>query len=204
MSKTANRIHHCSGVILAGGLSTRLAGKNKALLKIGDRTVIGRIYAVFRELFDEIILVTNEPLRYMDMDLIITTDIYPARSSLTGIHAGLFTAVHPHIFVTACDTPFLKPEIVKTVLDKIEDRFDVIIPETSNGIEPLCAAYGKQCLKPMERHLSRGDFKIRRMFNKLRVRTVSEKMLMAKDPELISFFNINTPEDLIRATGFYQ
>ncbi|MEZ4551609.1 MAG: NTP transferase domain-containing protein [Desulfobacterales bacterium] len=96
----------CTGVILAGRLNTRFSGKNKAFIRFGDHRVIDHIYAVFRSVFDEIILVTNQPAAYLGFDLTIVTDIFAARSSLTGIHTGLFYARTPFIFVTACDTPF--------------------------------------------------------------------------------------------------
>lgn len=189
----------CSGVILAGGLGTRLGGQNKALIEIGGITILDRLLSLFEGLFEEIILVTNDPEDYLDKDFLITTDLFSVRSSLTGIHAGLFTATRPHAFVTACDAPFLKREVVKAVLERLEPDVDVVIPETATGIEPLCAIYAKDCLIPAERNLRRENFQVRRMFKKLRVRTVSQKVLSAQDPELISFFNINTPEDLDKA-----
>lgn len=194
----------CSGVILAGGLSTRLGGRNKALTEVGGVTILDRILSLFESLFDEIILVANDPGDYLDRDLIIATDLFPDRSSLTGIHAGLFTATRPHAFFTACDAPFLKQAVVEAILERIEPGDDVVIPETDAGIEPLCAVYSKKCLIPAERNLRRGNFRIRRMFKKLRVRTVSQKVLSERDPDLISFFNINTPEDLDKAGRILQ
>lgn len=189
----------CSGVILAGGLSTRFSGRNKALIEIDGTTILDRLYALYQTLFDEIILVTNEPQVYVDWDMTIAADIFNVRSSLTGIHAGLTTASHPHAFFAACDTPFLSRGLVQELLERMAPQFDVIIPKTGNGYEPLCAVYSKRCLVPMESSLSKGNFKIIRLFNKLKVRTVSEKVVRRHDPEMISFFNINTAEDLEKA-----
>jgi len=191
--------HSCSGVILAGGLSTRLGGRNKALLDIGGKTILDHLLSLFEELFEEIILVANDPETYLDQDFIITADLFDVRSSLTGIHAGLFTATRPYAFFAACDAPFVKREVIQAILERIDPGVDVVIPETETGIEPLCAVYSKKCLVPAERNLRRENFQIRRMFKKLRVRTVSQKVLTACDPELMSFFNINTPEDLDKA-----
>ena len=98
----------CTGVILAGGLNTRFDGRPKALLEVDGERLLDRIGNLFQELFDEILLVTNDPVRYLEWGFDIVTDIYPVRSSLTGIHTGLFHASHPVAFFTACDTPFLK------------------------------------------------------------------------------------------------
>ncbi|HAY39257.1 MAG TPA: molybdenum cofactor guanylyltransferase, partial [Desulfobacteraceae bacterium] len=97
-----------TGVILAGGKNSRFSGKNKALVRIGGKRILDRIYEVFTILFDKIILVTNDPLQYMEWDFDIVTDIFPIRSSLTGIHTGLFYITTPYAFFVACDIPFIK------------------------------------------------------------------------------------------------
>jgi molybdopterin-guanine dinucleotide biosynthesis protein A len=186
----------CSGVILCGGLSSRFEGANKALLSIAGRRILDRIYRVFEGLFDEILLVCNRPLQFLEWDATIVTDLFDVRSSLTGIHAGLFYARHPYAFFTACDTPFLKREIVELIVSGIEPHVDIVMPDTAAGREPLCAVYSKRCLKPAEAALKRDRLKIQRVFRRLRTRTISEKALRAVDPELTSFFNVNTPRDL--------
>ncbi|UCF90917.1 MAG: molybdenum cofactor guanylyltransferase [Desulfobacterales bacterium] len=189
----------CSGVILAGGLNTRLGGRDKAFIRVGGKRLLDRIYEVFSELFEEIILVTNSPHQFLEWDLIIVTDLFAVRSSLTGIHAGLFYASNPYAFFTACDTPFLQKAVVKTVIEGIEKQVDIVMPETAAGREPLCAVYSKHCLLAAERHLRRNQLKIQRVFRKHRIKKIPEKILRMQDPELLSFYNINTPEDLARA-----
>ncbi len=196
--------HPCSGVILAGGLSTRYSGRNKAFIEVGGMRILDRLDALYRELFDEIILVTNQPRHYLDWDMTIVTDIFPMRSSWTGIHAGLHAATHPYALFAACDTPFLNAGLVAELLGRIEPRFDVVIPKTREGFEPLCAVYSKRCLPAMERHLLKGDFKILNLFNKLKVRTLSEKVVRMHDPEKVSFFNINRPEDFEKAKAIHR
>ena len=189
----------CTGVILAGGRNTRFNGKDKAFIHIGQRPVLDRILDIFSNLFDDIVLVTNEPIKYLAWDVMLATDLYPVRSSLTGIHAGLFFTENPYVFITACDMPFLKKEIVKTIITRIEPGLDVIIPETVDGLEPLCAVYSKNCLKSAEHNLRQHHFKIQQFFKKVRVKKIQEKELRRIDPGLISFFNINTPADHDRA-----
>ena len=189
----------CTGVILSGGLNTRFNGKNKAFIRVGQKRILDRLYDVFADLFDDIILVTNHPLKFLDWDLTIVTDIFSARSSLTGIHAGLFYMKHPFAFFSACDTPFLKKELVEFLIEQIENSTDIIMPETSAGFEPLCAIYSKRCLKQAEQHLKENKLKIQWAFRGHRIKYIPENKLLQKDPDLISFFNINTPEDLTRA-----
>jgi len=192
-------VHQCTGVILSGGLSTRFNGQNKAFINIDGQRILDRLYTIFSELFNEIILVTNDPLPFVNWDLMIVSDIMPVRSSLTGIHTGLFYMKNQFAFFSACDTPFLKKELVEVVLENIDRTTDIIMPETAAGMEPLCAVYSKRCLDTAEHHIKQNKLKIQRALGNHRLKKISESVLRSKDPELASFFNINTPEDLARA-----
>ena len=189
----------CTGIILSGGLATRYDGTDKALLRVGGIRILDRIYRIYAQLFDEIILVTNSPEKFLEWDLLIVPDLFPIRSSLTGVHAGLFFMSNPFAFISACDTPFIKKEIIETVVENIEEHIDIVIPETAAGFEPLCAAYSKRCLTAAQQHLEQDKVKIIRAFRKCRIKTISEKVLREKDHDLQSFFNINTFADLQRA-----
>lgn len=204
MSEMNNSDTACTGVILAGGLNKRFSGKNKAFIHFGNRRVIDNIYDVFKSVFDEIILVTNQPLSYLEWNVNIVTDVYPVRSSLTGIQAGLFYARTPYIFVTACDTPFLKKEMVEMIVSDIEPGAAVVLPETAKGTEQLCAAYSKTCLSLMERQIKEKKFQIKKMFDKIRVKKIPENRLRQADPELVSFFNINTDADYSKARKWLE
>jgi molybdenum cofactor guanylyltransferase len=188
-----------TGVILSGGLNTRFNGQNKAFIRVGQKRILDRLYEIFSDLFDDIILVTNHPLEFLDWDLTIVTDLFSARSSLTGIHTGLFYMKYPYAFFSACDTPFLRKELVQTLIEQIENNTDIIMPETTAGFEPLCAIYSKRCLKQAEQHLKENKYKIQWAFQGHRIKYIRENVLLEKDPDLRSFFNINTPEDLMRA-----
>ncbi|MCF8067015.1 MAG: molybdenum cofactor guanylyltransferase [Desulfobacterales bacterium] len=188
--------YSCSGVILSGGLNTRFAGKEKALMRIGNKQIFDRIYDVFKDIFDEIILVSNHPLRYLGWDVFIGSDVFSARCSLTGVHAGLFYSKNPYTFFTACDTPFLNRNLIDTLVGSIESGIDVVIPQTSKGLEPLCAVYSDRCIKPVEQSLGQNQFKIQSFFPRVKIKKIPEAILREKDPDLVSFYNINSPGDL--------
>ena len=194
----------CTGVILAGGQNKRYNGRNKAFIEIGGRRIIDRLIEVYRRLFDQIVVVTNDPLAYLDVDALLVSDHYPERSSLNGLHAGLFAASQEFAFFCACDTPFVKAELIAGMLDRIDNRSDLIIPSTENGYEPMFAIYRKTCLPVIASQLARQHFKIISLFRKVRVKTVPEAELRAIDPQLTSFFNVNTPQDLQRAETLHR
>ena len=194
----------CTGVILAGGQNKRFGGRNKAFIRVGGRRIVDRLMALYRRLFAQVVLVTNDPAAYTDLDALIVSDHYPKRSSLNGLHAGLFAAAHEYAFFTACDAPFARAPLIRCVLDRIEPKADIVIPVTTAGYEPMFAVYGKSCLPVMAQQLENNRLKIQGLFRKVRVKTVDEAVLRQADPELISFFNINTPADLKQAETFCQ
>jgi molybdopterin-guanine dinucleotide biosynthesis protein A len=174
-------------------------GKNKAFLSVGGLTILDRLQTSFTGLFDEVLLVTKDPLEYLSWESKIVTDLLPTRSSLTGIHSALFHISTSHAFITACDTPFLKGGLIRVLLEELEPKCDVIMPVTAQGNQPLCAIYSKRCIEPIEDQLKDGDSKILNFFPKIRVKEIPEERLRQADPDLVSFFNINTPEDLLAA-----
>lgn len=189
----------CTGVILAGGANTRFSGEQKALLEIGGKRILDRIFEVMTTVFDDIVLVTNTPDLYLDWDATIVTDLLPVKSSLTGIHTGLFYTRTDYAFFTACDTPFLQREMVAAVVGGISPGIDIVMPETELGREPLCAVYARSCLELARNNIEKNRLKIMRTFRKKNIKIISEKTARKADPRLLSFFNVNTPADLERA-----
>ena len=188
-----------TGVILAGGNHKRLPGINKALVTIGQKRVIDYLLDTFRDLCREIIIVTNEPTLFLDRDALIVSDLFGMRSSLNGIYSGLFHASASHAFFTACDMPFIKKELIQAICQAADPHIPITIPQTQKGFEPLCAVYGKTCLRPIEDQLTQGIPKIMKFFNRVKVNTIPESLLRTVDPKLESFFNVNTPDDLANA-----
>ncbi|WP_051328317.1 molybdenum cofactor guanylyltransferase [Desulfatirhabdium butyrativorans] len=188
-----------TGIILAGGLGKRYNGIDKAHLSIDGRSILDRILDTFDGLFEEIILVTNHPARYASWDLFTVSDLYAVRSSLTGLHAGLFHASHGYAFVTACDMPFTDQRIIRLLLDRIDTRWDAIMPQTEKGLEPLCAVYATRCAGQIGQHIERNQLKIQRVFNPDKILRIPETRFRKIDPDLRCFFNINRPEEFVEA-----
>ncbi|MBL0713459.1 MAG: molybdenum cofactor guanylyltransferase [Desulfosarcina sp.] len=193
---TRKNVRPCSGVILAGGRNSRFGGREKALIPLAGKPMIDHIIKALDGLFDEIIIVSNRPQLLADRDATIVTDLLDAESPLAGIHAGLFYSHGDDVFITACDTPLLRPALIATLLEARQPGIDLVVPETQSGLEPLCAIYAQRCLAPIENRLRRGDYRIRRFLDRVRVKRVSEKRLRPADPDLLSFKKVNTPEDL--------
>ena len=188
----------CSGIILSGGLNSRMKGKNKAYLKIGGSQFIDRVAGILKECFDEILLVTKDPSAYtrLQKDIRIIKDISDIHSPLSGIHAGLSNMEADFAFCIGCDTPFLKKEIVEIIVHEIEPGADIIVPYSGTYYQPLCAIYSKRCAPLIEAQLSEGDLKVDNLFAAAKIKTIPYETFQKEDKELISFFNVNSPEDL--------
>ncbi len=79
------------GIILSGGLNSRI-GLNKAFLEISGKKIIERTVLLFKEIFEETIIVTKDPLTYEDLDVRITTDVRDITGSLMGVYSGLLSS----------------------------------------------------------------------------------------------------------------
>lgn len=172
-------------------------------MEIKGKKIIERISEVLKEIFSEVIIVTNTPLEYAFIDARIASDIYIQKGSLGGIYTGLFYSTYFHAMVVACDMPFLKKEVIEYLIKRIDNN-DVIIPRLRDGYHPLHAIYSRRCLPFIERLISRNDLKIINFFKRVRVVEVEEEEIIHLDPELISFLNLNTPEDLKKISIFSE
>jgi len=188
-----------TGVILAGGKSKRM-GTNKAFLEINGQRMIDQIVDIFKNTFEEVILVTNSPIEYLHLDLRIVTDLVPNKGALGGIYTGLFFSSFQHVFVAACDMPFLNREFIDYMVSKV-DNFDIVVPRSRDGLQPLHAIYSKRCIRHIEAQLELDDLKITNFYPKVRVKEISHHEILSFDPKSSLFFNINTTEDMEKVRG---
>ncbi len=186
----------CAGIILSGGLNTRMGGRNKAFLVLEGRCFLDRIIASLEACFQEILIVTREPELYVDRPAEVVADILEARSPLTGIHAGLARMESDFAFVTSCDTPLLTKEVIEVLVREIRPNTDVITPTDGTFYQPMCAVYSRRCAPLIEKMLRRRELKVDRLYAQVQLKTIPYERFRAVDPALQSFFNVNTPEDL--------
>jgi len=184
-----------TGVIQAGGRSTRMGGRPKALLDLGGRPIIERVAAVVREVADDVLIVTNTPDLYVSLGLAMVPDVFPDHGSLGGIYSGLRAARGDVAFTVACDMPFLMTEVARLVTERAAEA-DVVVPRVGAQWETLHACYAKTCLAPIERQLRTGRLKIVGFYDEMRVLSIGEEEVARfRSPEIV-FMNVNTPEEL--------
>jgi molybdenum cofactor guanylyltransferase len=182
--------------ILAGGKSRRM-GRDKALIPVGDRALLSRVYAVAEEVFSDILVLSNLHTHLDKVRAPIVKDVIPRQGPMIGIVSALLYARTPYVFILACDMPFLRKEAIEYVLTAAHGE-DIVIPKTEKGLEPLHALYNRSCISPLLSAIERGRMKIPDIFPLLSVKVVEGKEVFASQG-LSIFTNINTEEDLSRA-----
>ena len=170
-------------------------GENKAFIEIEGVPIISRIYDLFKELFQEVIIVTNQREFFRNFDSKICQDLIPDKGALGGLYTGIFFSSFQHSFCVGCDMPFIKKSLVQYLTKNIQDE-DVIVPRTKDGLQPLHAIYSKNCLDPIKRIIGEGKYKIIDFYKMVKVKIVEENNFLSLDPFRDSFINVNTPEEL--------
>jgi len=170
-------------------------GENKAFIRINGERSIDRTIRIFRELFDEIVLVTNDPPAYLEFDLKIVTDIVKGKAALGGIYTGLFHSSCEQAFVCPCDMPFLNGDFIRYMTERAKG-YDVVVPAPPDGLQPLHAIYSRKCMHPMKKLMDIDRLKITGFYRNVRVLEIPADMIATFDPENRMFFNVNSPDDL--------
>ena len=190
-----------TGIVLAGGMSRRL-GRDKAVETIEGQSLISRVLDSLSPVAQELVVVVNNHEREEELTLpdsvVVAVDIYPDTGSLGGIFTGLSASSNHWGFVVACDMPFLNLELLEYLLSQ-RGGHDIVVPVIDHRPEPTHAAYSKVCLPAIETRLRAKDLKIAKFFDDVRAKYVSQRNVEDLDPGGLSFFNVNTEEDLTRA-----
>lgn len=195
-----------SGVVLAGGQSRRL-GRDKRLEPVGGQPLIRRVIGRVEPVVDEIVVVVADPATGESLPLEgrhrRAQDRYPGKGSLGGIFSGVSAARQQWSVVVACDMPFLNLDLLRHMLS-LREGVDAVVPVLDGRPEPTHALYSKECLPHIEERLKADDLKISRFYDQVRVEYVSEGDILKLDPDLLSFFNVNSPTDLEQALELVQ
>jgi molybdopterin-guanine dinucleotide biosynthesis protein B/molybdopterin-guanine dinucleotide biosynthesis protein len=181
-----------TGVIFAGGKSTRMGG-DKALLSIDGQALFQRVLQALAQVC---------PLRQIAGDrpdlsaenLPAFADSYPG-SALGGLHNALSNATTEWVLVLPCDLPHPSPQLLQCLLAQ-RAGVQAVMPHTGYGIEPLIACYRRDILPLIEARLRQGKLRIKDLLEELQVRYLGERELPQGWRRALT--NLNRPQDLER------
>jgi molybdopterin-guanine dinucleotide biosynthesis protein A len=194
-----------TSIILAGGKSSRL-GRCKLSESLSGKSLIEHVIRRLEPISNHILIVTaDEQSRLLITNKAeLVTDLYPAKGPLGGIYTGLLASKSPYSLVVGCDMPFLNINLLRYMKDQIQG-FDAIVPRLEmDKIEPLHAIYSRRCADIIQTQLEHDHLKISQTVDKLCTRYVEREECKRFDPYLLSFFNINSPADLRRASNIIK
>lgn len=187
------KIKNFSAIILTGGESKRM-GINKALLKLGDKTVIEIISELLAKFFDQVFISANSNIEYDFLKLPIVNDIYKNHGPLFGIHAGLKYSNTENNFFISNDLPLIDFQTIEFIIENSVDSL-ITIPIIENYPLYICGVYSKKILREIENLFKKNPDKAS---IKNLTKIVSTKFLEIENQRFYNpkkFINMNTIDD---------
>lgn len=193
-----------TAIILSGGKSSRM-GRNKALMKIGDKTIIERVRDQMQQIFKNVVLITNTPDEYKFLDLPIYEDIYKHKGPLAGIHSGLLNSSNDTNFIISCDLPLITKEMIEYLVEFKTNKL-ITVAQADGYIQQLAGKYSRDCLNIAEEILeeqvnieNRNSEQRKRGCNVLRlIDRIGAEIILAESLPFYNedlYFNVNKTAD---------
>ena len=177
-------------------------GRIKALEIINGQSLIERTIDCLSSLSHSVLVVTSQEqfgvIAASRLKGKVIVDLYPGRGALGGIYTGLASADSFYSLVVGCDMPFLNRDLLRYLID-LAPGFDVVVPRVDGMYEPLHAVYSRSCLASISELMEQDSLEISNLFGSVNTRYVDKDEIAKFDPQLLSFFNVNTLHDLKRA-----
>jgi molybdopterin-guanine dinucleotide biosynthesis protein A len=208
-----------TGFVTAGGGSKRM-GEDKALLRLGSRTVIEYVIEALQPVTTGVALIANRP-EYQRFGLPVFADAHAGIGPLEAIRTALANSPTPLVILAGCDMPFLSSDLFALLLYIASQQTPMtlvpglqtpdhrlltpdfpyaVVPLNEAGLpEPLCAVYATRALETVTGMIDSGVRKVSLLFEKLPCRLVSFAEIRHLENSTIFFENLNTPQDYERA-----
>ena len=206
MTQTSNS-PQIAVAVLCGGKSRRM-GFPKALLPFGPELMLQRVLRILEPLESLRIVIAAEDQRLpvIPDEVRVGRDSMPGRGPLMGIRDALAAARKvDRIFVTSCDVPLLKLDLVRFLLNRLRPCDDIVVPCDSDYCHPLCAVYRPSILPHVQRLIDDDRLRPAFLFDEVATQRIDTEELRAVDSNLESFMNLNQAKDYanaLRIAGF--
>jgi molybdenum cofactor guanylyltransferase len=195
--------------ILAGGLATRMGGRNKAFIEVDGRAILDRQLDALRPLFASGALAAvlaadataSDAAPFAARGLELLRDRASGQGPMAGLAAALAWAGDSHLFALACDMPSVEPRVVELVL-AAAPAADIAVPVAGGRRQPLFACYSPRCAALVDDQLRDDARALSALPDAARARglavvEIDEQKIRTVDPDLRSFVNVNRASDLV-------
>ncbi len=195
-----------TGIILAGGAGHRL-GYPKSLQKINEQSMIERVAIRISSVSDTLLIITNREqfnaISNLGLKAKIVVDCSPGQGPLIGIYTGLSISNTFYNLIVGCDMPTLNVYLLRHFI-KSAPGYDAVVPVLKNKTEPLHSIYSKNCIAHIKQLIDQGIRSVSPLFSMVNTRYICEDEIDAFDPHYLSFFNVNTRRDKIKAEAIIK
>jgi len=181
-----------TGLILAGGRSSRMAGRDKALIQFKDKRLVDHVYERLAPQVAGVIINANQNHeQYKSFGVRVVSDaIGDYAGPLAGLHAGLAVSRRPYLVTVPCDSPFFPADLVERMFDALEaSATQIAVACTGDQPHPVFSLVRRSVLEHLTAFLKGGGRKIDAWYDTLRLVQVDFN-------DEAQFGNINTPEEL--------
>jgi len=178
-----------TAILLAGGDEGRWSWE------LQGEKLVHRAHRALDGFFDRVLVVASDPTPFDEMGYETVVDEHPEGGLLGAITTGLKNTASHYAFVAGADMPFLHSRVVRHLYAQ-RKGWDVVVPRSAAGFEPLCSVYSRACIAPMEQRVRTGNIKGLDVISDVRTRIVNGEDLSALDPSGLSFRNVHDRADL--------
>lgn len=182
-----------NGIVLAGGLSTRM-GHDKAALPWGDSDLLNTVLERLSPVCKRLIVVSNLEREIALPGVQVVADYYKLCGPLGGMQAGLAASDADYNFIAACDMPYLNTAAVAYIRQAAEG-YDAAVPYIDGHYNPLHGVYLQTCLPYIDHLLAEQNYRILNFYSQIKMRHITVEELRQFDPDLMTLSNANTPDD---------
>ncbi len=192
-------------VVMIGGRSRRMQ-RDKWSLPFGDRSFLQTLTEIGRSLSADVVVSAgydqnpDQVLEHLGGGVAVAQDRRPDQGPLEGLRQSLVFLQGRGVtqaFVTGCDSPELKPGVVRRLIEKLNGH-DAAVPRDSGHVFGLTAAYATHVWQVADRMVAEGRNRVTDFVRELNSRQLDLESFRDVDRDLTSFQNINTPDDFRR------
>jgi molybdopterin-guanine dinucleotide biosynthesis protein A len=191
-------------VVLAGGQSERMGHCCKHHDLLAGMPLYEHVLLRLGPICEGVVVVENagrvDLTAYAGIRVV--RDLIADTGPLGGIYSGLVASNSWFNFVIGADMPYASPQLAGAMETyALQNKFDIVYPNIDGLLEPLFAIYSQRVAAVALGLLNAGCRSVRELFAnaQLSVGAIDRQFVMRYDKKLMSFFNINTPDDLIMA-----
>lgn len=185
-----------TAIVLAGGKSSRM-GFDKQFLMINKKRLLEEVISILEMEFEEIIIVTNKPDEYRNVEYKIVSDIIKEKGPLSGLHVGLKNASSIYSYFIACDMPNINIEYIRYMKKRIGlSSPKACVTKRGKCIEVFNGFYSKELYKDIESSLKMDQRAVQNLLKNVDTLYIEEDEVRRFNNNCDMFINLNTQEEL--------